>query len=114
MRHYYVYIMANKGRMLYVGVTNDLERRVQEHKRREVPGYTRRYGITSLVYYEETNSIQAAIAREKHIKGWLRAKKVALIAAANPQWRDLSAEWFPAPAADAGGRTALDSSLRSE
>lgn len=93
MRQYYVYIITNHSGTLYTGMTNDLLRRVGEHKRKEIPGFTARYNITRLVYYEETPDVHSAIAREKQIKGWVRAKKVALIEAANPQWRDLSAEW---------------------
>jgi putative endonuclease len=73
-----------------VGVTNDLTRRVWEHRQKLVPGFTARYGITRLVYFEMTDSIEAAIAREKQIKGWLRAKKVALVESVNPAWRDLA------------------------
>jgi putative endonuclease len=93
MRQFYVYIMTNHSRTLYTGMTNDLLRRVAEHKQKLIPGFTARYNITRLVYYEETPDVHSAIAREKQIKGWVRAKKVALIEAANPQWRDLSAEW---------------------
>jgi putative endonuclease len=90
---HYVYIMASTSRVLYVGVTNDLHRRVWEHKEKRVGGFTRRYNVTRLVYYEETNDARVAIEREKQIKGWLRAKKVALIEAVNPGWGDLSEEW---------------------
>ena len=93
MKQFYVYIMTNHSRTLYTGMTNDLLRRVAEHKQKLIPGFTARYNITRLVYYEETSDVTSAIAREKQIKGWVRAKKVALIEAANPQWRDLSAEW---------------------
>ena len=93
MRQFYVYIMTNHSRTLYTGMTNDLLRRVAEHKQKLIPGFTARYNVTRLVYYEETPDVRSAIAREKQIKGWVRAKKVALIEAANPQWRDLSAEW---------------------
>ena len=93
-RSYYVYIMANESRMTYTGVTNNLERRVFEHKGKIADGYTRKYNLTSLVYCEESGDIVAAIAREKQIKGWLRRKKVALIESANPAWRDLSEGWY--------------------
>ncbi len=93
MRDYYVYIIANLSRTLYVGVTNDLERRVYEHKQKLVPGFTRRYNLTLLVYCEAAHDIIAAIAREKQIKGWVRAKKVSLIESVNPKWLDLSTEW---------------------
>jgi len=76
--------MTNRSRTLYTGVTNDLRRRVQEHQRKLAPGFTRRYNITQLVYYEETPGVRAAITREKQVKGWLRAKKIALIESLNP------------------------------
>jgi putative endonuclease len=76
-----------------VGVTNDLERRVYEHKHKLVRGFTSRYRINRLVFFEETGDVRAAIEREKQVKRWLRAKKVALIEAANPTWEDLSADW---------------------
>ncbi len=75
MKEYYVYILANRSRTLYTGVTNDLERRVYEHKHELLPGFTSKYNITRLVYFEAVPDIHAAIAREKQIKGWLRAKK---------------------------------------
>src|SRR5262245_46166087 len=93
-RSYFVYILANSARMLYVGVTNDLKRRLHEHRTKAVPGYTRQYDITRLIYFEATHDIRAAIEREKKIKGWTRAKKVALIEAQNAAWADLSAGWF--------------------
>ncbi len=93
MRYYYVYIMANIARTLYIGVTNDLERRVYEHRHKVTPGFTSRYNLTQLVYYEEFGDVREAIAREKQLKGWLRAKKVALIEAMNPEWDDLAAGW---------------------
>ncbi len=93
MKQYYVYIMTNKSRTLYTGVTNDLGRRVYEHKQKLVPGFTSKYNITRLVYFETTEDIRAAIEREKQIKGWLRSKKVALIESENPEWRDLSVGW---------------------
>ena len=95
MNEYYVYIMANRSRTLYTGVTNNLERRVYEHKHKLVEGFpTKKYNITRFVYYEQTSDIKAAIAREKQIKGWLRSKKVSLIESLNPNWSDLSVEWF--------------------
>jgi len=93
-KEYYVYIMTNRSRTLYTGVTNDLLRRVYEHKNKLVSGFTSKYNIQYLVYYECTSSIHAAIQREKQIKGWLRAKKIALIDSMNPEWKDLSEEWF--------------------
>ena len=79
--------------MLYIGVTNDLERRVYEHKMKLIPGYTSRFGMTMLVYYEFTGDVQAAIAREKELKGWVRRKKTSLINSFNPEWTDLSEDW---------------------
>ncbi|MCB0185227.1 MAG: GIY-YIG nuclease family protein [Caldilineaceae bacterium] len=92
-RSYYVYIMTNRTRTLYTGVTNNLQRRVYEHKHKVNLGFTSKYNINQLVYYEETNSIHVAIVREKEIKNWLRRRKVALIESKNPTWRDLSADW---------------------
>jgi len=90
---YYVYIMTNHSGTLYVGVTNDLERRVMEHKEFKIDGFTKRYRINRLVYYEETPSRRAAIEREKEIKGWKRNRKIQLIESVNPGWKDLSKEW---------------------
>jgi putative endonuclease len=97
MDEYFVYMLSNKSRMLYVGITNDLERRIYEHKMKLVPGFTSRYGLTSLVYYESTGDVRAAIEREKEIKGWVRRKKTALIHSFNPEWKDLSLEWSGTP-----------------
>ncbi len=93
MKQYYVYIMTNQSRTLYTGVTNDLRRRVYEHKHELGSGFTRRYHVTLLAYYEETPDVRSAIEREKQIKGWVRSRKVALIESANPEWRDLSTDW---------------------
>ena len=112
IRSYYVYIMTNRSGTLYIGVTNDLERRTYEHKMGLVASsFTSRYKTDRLVYFEESNDVQEAIAREKQLKGWLRKRKIALIVAMNPTWRDLSEGWFETPEL----RTVeLDSSLRSE
>jgi putative endonuclease len=83
-------MMTNKSRTLYTGVTSDLDRRVDEHRRKLIEGFTKRYNLTKLVYYEAFESILTAIAREKQIKGWLRRKKVALIESVNPGWQDLA------------------------
>ena len=93
-KEYYVYIMTNRSRTLYTGVTGDLVRRVYEHKNKLVKGFTRKYNIQYLIYYESTSNVYAALEREKQIKGWTRAKKIALIDAMNPEWKDLSEEWF--------------------
>jgi len=91
---YYVYIVTNNSRTLYTGVTNDLLRRVYEHKSKLVAGFTQKYGLDRLVYYESTSDVRVALQREKQIKGWVRAKKVALIVSTNPAWRDLSEGWY--------------------
>jgi putative endonuclease len=87
---YYVYILSNGHGTLYVGMTNDLRRRAAEHRCRAIPGFTRTYNVDRLVYYESTSNPAAAIAREKAIKGWRKAKKIALVAAKNPGWCDLA------------------------
>jgi putative endonuclease len=92
-KSYYVYIMTNESDTLYTGVTNDLTKRVYQHKNKLLPGFTTKYNITRLVYFEETNDVQTALAREKQIKGWLRKRKIALIQSVNPKWKDLSADW---------------------
>lgn len=90
---YYVYILANQANtVLYVGVTNDLLRRVREHREKLIPGFTRRYNVDKLVYWEAHESITAAIEREKQIKAGSRARKNALIDSLNPDWRDLYPE----------------------
>jgi len=94
MKEYYVYIVANKSDMLYTGVTNDLERRVYEHKNKLIEGFTKRYNINKLVYFESTDDISAAIVREKTIKGMLRSKKIELIKTQNPFMVDLSEKWY--------------------
>jgi len=79
---------------MYIGVTNNLERRVYEHKTKMVPGFTEKYNVDKLVYFEETSDVRAAIAREKEIKKWRREKKNNLVVAVNPEWKDLSEGWF--------------------
>ena len=87
---YYVYILTNKGnKVLYTGVTNDLQRRVYEHREKLVNGFTKKYNVYKLVYFEETESIEAAIKREKQIKGGSRKKKIELIEGMNPKWMDM-------------------------
>ena len=104
MKRYWVYMLASTSRTLYTGVTNDLLRRVYEHKTGDGSRFTSKYRITRLVHFEETNDVRAAIAREKQIKGWDRKKKVTVIEATNPNWDDLAAGWYDT----------ADSSLRSE
>ena len=98
MRTYYVYMMASRSRVLYTGVTNDLARRVDEHKRSLLPGFTSRYHITRLVYFEQFDDVRDAIAREKQLKGWFRSRKVQLIEDRNPTWEDLADRRFRDPA----------------
>ncbi len=90
-RSYWVYIMTNPmNSVLYTGMTNNLSRRIQEHKEGFLPGFSSKYHTIKLVYAEETNEVDAAIAREKQIKGWLRKKKITLIESLNPAWKDLA------------------------
>lgn len=90
---YYVYLLTNwNNKVMYVGITNDLVRRVREHKTKAVKGFTEKYNVHKLVYFEETSEVNAAIAREKEIKKWRREKKNALVIHANPEWRDLAEE----------------------
>ena len=93
MKSYYVYIMTNHARTLYVGMTNDLERRVIEHKKKLIEGFTSKYSISQLVWYEEFNDVNQAIEAEKKLKGWRRSRKIALLESVNPAWQDLAAEW---------------------
>ena len=94
MKQYYVYLMASFQQALYVGVTNNLERRIYEHKTKMHPqSFTARYNIDRLVYCETFNDVRDALAREKQIKSWRRSKKIALIEAENPRWKDISLDW---------------------
>ncbi len=90
-KFYYVYIMTNKrNNVLYTGMTNNLDRRVLEHKNKMVEGFTEKYNVNKLIYYEVHNNPREAINREKQIKGWLREKKIRLVKSTNPAWKDLS------------------------
>ena len=89
----YVYILTNASRTLYVGVTNDFGKRLHQHKSKVGPGFTSKYNVNWLVYYEQTSDVGSALAREKQIKAWRRSKKDALIEAMNPGWKDLPLEW---------------------
>ena len=91
---YYVYILSSQRRVLYIGVTSNIEQRVSQHKRHVFRGFTAKYNVTSLVYFERYDSVRTAIRREKNLKDWRREKKIALIEAANPEWRDLSYGWY--------------------
>ena len=92
---YHVYIMASASRRLYIGVTGHLARRVQQHRSREIRGFSRKYQMIRLVYAEATSDVLSDIRREKQIKGWLRAKKIRLIESQNPEWRDLGEDLGP-------------------
>jgi len=94
MKTHYVYIMTNLSGTLYTSITDDLKQRVRDHKQKLIPGFARKYSTTKLVYFEEEKNANVALAREKQIKGWLRAKKVALIESKNPEWKDLSSGWY--------------------
>ena len=101
---YYVYILTNwNNKVMYVGVTNNLERRIYEHKNKLADGFTKKYNVDKLVYFDSTSDVKAAIQREKQIKGWSRARKNELVESINREWLDLSDEWCK-----------KDSSLRSE
>src|SRR3712207_6759255 len=109
MRPFYVYSLSNAARTLCIGVTNDLERRVYQHKQGQVPGFTATYRINYLVHYEETSAVHEAIEREKQLEGWTRAKKIALIEASNPRWGGSSLDWHPGN----GASQSVGPSLRS-
>ena len=91
--HFWVYIVASRSRHIYTGMTNDIRRRIAEHKSGEITGFTQKYRINRLVYVERYRYVGNAIEREKQIKGLNRAKRVALIVGLNPTWEDLSEEW---------------------
>ncbi len=93
-KRYYIYLLTNwNNKVMYVGVTNNLERRLYEHKNKLVKGFTEKYNVHRLVYYEETPDVHIALQREKEIKKWRREKKDNLVIAANPGWKDLCEEW---------------------
>ncbi len=95
MKTYYVYILTNKmNNVLYVGVTNNLERRISEHKNKLIGGFTKKYNLNKLVLFEDTNDVRVAIEREKQLKNWQRAWKDELITKRNPEWNDLAEDWF--------------------
>ena len=106
MNQYYVYIMSSHQGTLYIGITNDLYRRAYEHSHKLVPGFTQKYDVSKLVYYEETSSVESAITRGKQIKGWRRDRKAKLVASSNPYWVDLAESWYE-------GRSMADPSLLS-
>ena len=91
---YYVYIMASQRRVLYIGITSHIEIRVRQHKQHAFGGFTAKYNVTNLVYFERYGSVLKAIRREKELKSWRREKKITLIEADNPKWCDLSYGWY--------------------
>ena len=91
---YYVYIMVSESKVIYTGMTNNLENRVYQHKKKLIEGFSKKYNTYKLVWYDETDDVTAAIKLEKRIKGWIRKKKVALIEINNPHWQDLAKDWF--------------------
>ena len=94
----YVYIMSSQRRVLYIGITSHIETRVRQHKSHVFGGFTAKYNVTDLVYFERYGSVLKAIRRERELKDWRREKKIALIEASNPKWRDLSYGWYqPTP-----------------
>jgi putative endonuclease len=90
---FYVYILSSKSRVLYIGKTNDIKRRIFQHKSKALDGFTKKYNVDRLVYFEDYESELDAINRERQLKGWVRKKKIILIEKDNPAWRDLSGEW---------------------
>jgi putative endonuclease len=95
VKNCYVYILASASGVLYTGVTNDIQARILQHRQKAVEGFSSRYNVTRLVYFEIFGDVRLAIAREKQIKSWRREKRVALINSQNSRWADLSADWFP-------------------
>ena len=94
MQQYYTYIMTNsKNKVMYIGVTNNIQRRIYEHKNKTADGFTKKYNVNKLVFYETANDARIAIEREKELKGWKREKKNALVESMNPEWKDLSLDW---------------------
>jgi putative endonuclease len=92
---YYVYVLTNvHNTTLYIGVKNDLDRRLHEHKQKLLPSFSARYNLNKLVYFEETSDVRSAIEREKQLKGWCRSRKAELVETMNPAWQDLSADWY--------------------
>jgi putative endonuclease len=94
MKQYFVYILTSRSGTLYTGITNNLHRRVYEHKHKLIEGFTTKYNVERLVYYETFPNVRDAIGREKQIKGYRRSKKIALIESMNPKWQDLSDGWY--------------------
>ena len=103
-KHYYVYILASLSGTFYIGITNNLERRMVEHKEGLVPGFSKQYSVDRLVYFEIYSDVRNAIHREKQLKGWRREKKIALIESLNPSWRSLAGAWYEGRGRSTRGR----------
>ncbi len=94
MRNYYVYILTNKSnKVLYIGFTSDIKKRIYQHKNKLIEGFSSKYNLNKLVYFESTNDVNSAIFREKQLKGWLRSKKNEIIEQSNKNWNDLSLDF---------------------
>jgi putative endonuclease len=102
MKSYFVYILTNESGTLYIGITNDLDRRVQEHQLKLVEGFASKYNLNKLVWFEEFNDVNDAILREKQLKGWRRSKKMALIMKFNPNFEELRVEFSREPSTSSG------------
>jgi len=94
MKNYYIYIMTSQSGTLYIGMTNDIKKRVYQHKNHLIPGFTDKYNVDQLLYVETTSDPVSAIRREKQLKKWRREKKLALVDSQNPDWKDLSEGWY--------------------
>ena len=94
MKNYYIYIMTSQSGTLYIGMTNDIKKRVYQHKNHLIPGFTDKYNVDQLLYVETTSDPISAIRREKQLKKWRREKKAALVDSQNPDWKDLSKGWY--------------------
>ena len=94
MKNYYIYIMTSQSGTMYIGMTNDINKRVYQHKNHLIPGFTDKYNVDQLLYVETTSDPVSAIRREKQLKKWRREKKVALVDSQNPDWKDLSEGWY--------------------
>jgi putative endonuclease len=102
MKNCWVYILSSKSKTLYLGVTNDLQRRIFEHKHKLIDGFTKKYNLTSLVYFETFNNMRDAIQREKQLKNWHREWKIILIESINPDWKDLTVDFNTDPETSSG------------
>jgi len=111
---YCVYIMGSLSGTVYIGVTSKLQKRVFEHKFHCMEGFTDKYDVERLLYWESYDDVYKAIGREKQLKGWRRAKKIALIESTNPHWLDLSKEWYPGMKGNSAARDASTASVRPQ